>query len=102
MNRLGNYFSNTANQEINQFKTLDEECYHIEFENKDEREVNPCKLRHILNKKRKQQIEKLKTDSRNGFSFKVEKTGTKNKLRNLNNFEDSLCKISFRSFIKVF
>ena len=37
-------------------------------------------------------------DSRNGFTFKVKTTGIKNKLRNINGFEDFQSRFNFHSF----
>ena len=79
--------------------TPDEEYYYIEFKKEDRRKVNPLKLKNILNEKNKNQLEELKTDSRNGFSLKVKKAVLKNLLLNDNNFEQSHCKISFQKFL---
>ena len=78
MNRLGNYFSDTAYQEINELKTPVGEYFHGEFENEASREFYLFKLRNFSNERCKQQIEELKTDSKNGFMFKVKRTGIKN------------------------
>ena len=41
----------------------------------------------------------VKTYSRIGFSIKFKRSGIKNKLRNVNKYEDLPCEISFHSFL---
>ena len=99
MNWLGNYFSDTIYQEMNELKTPDEEFYYIEFENGAKREVNPFKLWNFLYEACKPQIKGSKTDSKNWFSFKVKTTGIENKLRHVNKFADFPSKISFHRLL---
>ena len=62
MNQLGNYFSDTAYQEIVQYKKSAEEYYRVEFEHEAKREVNPHSLRNFLNERCKQKTEKTTTE----------------------------------------
>ena len=91
MNRLGNYFSDRANQEIIQLKTPDEEFYQIEIINEAKRELNHFKLRNFLSETRKQQKEELKAVRRIGYFFKVKINGANNQLRNVNKFKYLPC-----------
>ena len=49
MNRFGNYFPDTTYQELYQFKTPDEETFHIDFEDEQKSEVNPFDQQNFLN-----------------------------------------------------
>ena len=58
-------------------KEPNEEHNHTEFKNKTKRDINTYNQQ-----KCKEQIEELTTDGRNGLSFKLKRTVTKNELLN--------------------
>ena len=69
--RLGDYYTDVLQQELNEIKEPEEINYHIEFKDETKTDVNPFKLRYFLSDKCNQKVEKRTTDSKNGFFFKV-------------------------------
>ena len=97
--RLGDYYTDVLQQELNEIKEPEEIYYHIEFQDETKRDVNPFKLRNFLSDKCNQKVEELTTDSKNGFSFKVKPILQLNLLSDIKKFEDFPCEISFHKFL---
>ena len=68
--RLGDYYTDVLQHELNEIKETEEIYYHVELQDVTNRDVNPLKLRNFLSDKYNQRVEELTTDSKNGFSFK--------------------------------
>ena len=96
---LGDYCTDALQQELNEIKEPEEIYYHIEFQDETKRDVNPFKLRNFLGDKCSQKVEKLTTDSKNGFSFKVKPILQRNLLSDIKKLEDFSCEIIFHKFL---
>ena len=70
MHRLGDYYTDVLQQELNDVKKPEKIYYHVEFRGETKRDGNPCKLWNFLSEKYNQEVEELTTDSKNEFSFK--------------------------------
>ena len=70
-NRLGDYYTDVLQQELNEIKEPEEIYYHIEFQDETKRDVNPFKLRNFMSDKCNKKVEELTTDSKNRFSFSL-------------------------------
>ena len=81
-------------------KNLKKTYYHIEFDDEIKREVNPFKLRNFLSDKCIQKVNDLKTDSKNGFSFKGKKNEELNQLSDTKMFKEFSCEIAFSQTFK--
>ena len=97
--RLGDYYTDVLQQELNEIKEPEEIYYHIEFQDETKREVNPFKLRNFLSDECNQKVEELTTDSKNGFSFKVKPILQLNLLSDIKKFEDFSCEITFHKLL---
>ena len=97
--RLGDYYTDVLQQELNEIKEPEEMFYHIEFQDDTKRDFNPFKLRNFLSDKCNQKVEELTTDSKNEFSFKVEPILQRNVLSDFKKFEDISCEITFHIFL---
>ena len=73
MHRLGDYYTEELQQEINEIQEPEEIYYPIEFDDVTKREVKPFKLRNLSSDKCNQKVEELTTANKNGFTFKVKK-----------------------------
>ena len=73
--------------------------YHIEFQNEIKRDINAYELRTFLNKEANERIEKLTTDSKDGFSFLVNITEHTEKLTEITKFEEYDCKITPHKYL---
>ena len=56
MHRLGDYYTEVLQQELNEIKEF-EEIYYNEFHDETKREVDPFKLRSLLSDKCNQKVE---------------------------------------------
>ena len=65
MHRLGDYYTEVIQQELNKIEEPGEIYYHIEIHDETWRKVNPCKLRSFLSDKCNQKVEELTTDIKN-------------------------------------
>ena len=99
MHRLGDYYTDVLQQELNENKETEKIHYQTEFQDETKRDVNPFKLRNFLSDKCNQKVEKLTTDSKNGFSFKVKPIHQLNLLSDIKKFEDFPCEITFHKFL---
>ena len=61
--------------------------------------VNSFKLRNVLSDKCNQKVEKLTTDNKNGFSFKVKPILQLNLLSDIKKFENFSCEINFHKYL---
>ena len=73
--------------------------YHIEFDRETKRDVNPYKLKTIIENECKEKVEKLTTDSQNGFSFQIKITESTEKLTQITEIDDVNCKISRHKYL---
>ena len=55
--RLGDYYTDVLQQELNEIKEPEEIYYHIEFQDETKGDVNPFKLRNFLSDKCNQKVE---------------------------------------------
>ena len=69
--RLGDYYTDVLQQELNEIREPEEIYYHIEFQDETKTDIHPCKLRNFLSDMCNHKMEELTTDSKNGFSFKI-------------------------------
>ena len=72
---------------------------YIEFQDETKRVVNPFKLWNFLSDKCNQKVEELRTDSKNGFSFKVKPILELNLLSDIKIFENFSCEILFHKIL---
>ena len=100
--RLGNYYTDVLQQELNEDKEPEEIYDHIEFKNETKRDINPFKLRNFLSANCNQNVEELTTDSKNGFSIKVKPILHLNLLSDIKKFEDFPCEITYKNKNKAF
>jgi len=73
--------------------------YRIEFDSETKRDVNPYKLKTCIEGHINEKVEKLTTDSQNGFSFQVENTESTKKLVHITEIDDVNCKISPHKYL---
>ena len=65
MHRLGDYYAEVLQQELNEIKLPEEIYYHIKFHDETKREVEPFKLRNFWSDMFSQKVEGLTTDNEN-------------------------------------
>ena len=94
-NRLGDYYTDVLQQKLIENKEPEGIYYNIEFQGETERDILPFKLRNFLSDKCNHKIEELTTDSKNGFSFKVEPILQLNLLSDIKKIKDFPCEITF-------
>jgi len=75
--------------------------YHIEFDSETKRDVNPYKLKTCIEGHINEKVEKLTTDSQNGFSFQVEITESTKELVHITEIDDVNCKISYHKYLNA-
>jgi len=73
--------------------------YHIEFDRETKRNVNPYELKTTIEDHCKEKVEKLTTDSQNGFSFQIKITESTEKLVHITEIDDVNCKISPHKYL---
>ena len=73
--------------------------YHIEFPSEVKRDINAYELRTFLNKKSTEKLEKLTTNSKDGFSFLVNITDCIEKLTETKKFGEYDCKIAPHKYL---
>ena len=93
--RLGDYYTDVLQRELNEIKEPEEKYYHIEFQDETMRDVNPLKLRNFLSDKCNQKDEELAIGSKNGFCFKVKPILQLTLLSDIEKFEDFPSEITF-------
>ena len=64
MHRLGDYYIEVLQQQLNETKEPEEIQYHIEFHDESKREVNSFKLRIFFSDKCNQKVNELTTESK--------------------------------------
>ena len=72
MHRLGDYYKEVLQEEMNKVKESEEIYHHFEFHDEAKRKVHSFKLRSFLSGKCNQRVEELATNSKIRFSFKVQ------------------------------
>ena len=97
--RLGDYYTDVLQQELNEIKEPEEIYHHIELQDETKRDENPFKLQNFLSDKCNQKVEELTTDNKIGFSFKVKPNLQLNLLSDIKKFEDFPCKVTFHKFL---
>ena len=73
--------------------------YHIEFDSETKRDVNPYKLKTWIEGHINEKVEKLATESHNGFSFQVEITESTKESVHITEIDDVKCKISPHKYL---
>ena len=73
--------------------------YRIEFDRETKRDVNPYKLKTIIENECKEKVEKLTTDSQNSFSFQIKHTESTKELVKITEIDDVKCKITFHRYL---
>ena len=63
------------------------------------RDVNPYELKTFIEKEYKEKVEKLTTDSQNGFSFQIKHTESTKELVKITEIDDVKCKISPHKYL---
>jgi len=75
--------------------------YHIEYDRETKRDVNPYKLKTIIENECKEKVEKLTTDSQNGFSFQIKITESTKELVLVSEIDDVKCKITPHKYLNA-
>ena len=99
MHRLGDYYTEVLQQELNEVKEPEKKNYQIDFFDETKREVNPFKQQNFLNHKCNQKTEELIADCKNGLSFNIKPILQLKLLSDIKTMEDYSCEIAFHIFL---